>query len=51
MIEPELAFADLFDTIECAEAYIQFCVRFVLTHNKEDLAFLEKRKPGLVKYL
>lgn len=51
MIEPELAFADLFDTIECAEAYIQFCVRFVLNHNKEDLAFLEKRKPGLIKYL
>ena len=37
--------------MECAEAYIQFCIRFILENNKEDLEFLEKRKPGHLKYL
>ena len=51
MIEPELAFADVFDTMECAEAYVQFCIRYILENNKQDLEFLEKRKPGHFKYL
>ena len=46
MIEPELAFADVFDTMECAEAYVQFCIKFVLQNNKEDIEFLEKQKKG-----
>jgi asparaginyl-tRNA synthetase len=37
MIEPELAFADVFDTMECAEAYIQFCIRYILENNKKFL--------------
>ena len=37
MIEPELAFADLYDDMECAEAYIQFCIRYILENNKQDL--------------
>jgi asparaginyl-tRNA synthetase len=40
MIEPEIAFADVFDVIECAEAYIKFCIKFVLENNAEDLKFL-----------
>jgi len=51
MIEPELAFADVYDTMECAEAYVQFCIKFILENNKEDLAFVEKKKPGHINYL
>jgi aspartyl/asparaginyl-tRNA synthetase len=51
MIEPELAFADVFDTMECAEAYIQFCIRYILENNKEDLEFFDKKKPGQIDYL
>lgn len=51
MIEPELAFADVYDTMECAEAYVQFCIKFILENNKEDLAFVEKKKPGHITYL
>lgn len=51
MIEPELAFADVFDTMECAEAYVQFCIRYVLENNMEDLEFLEKKKQGHIDYL
>ena len=51
MIEPEIAFADMFDTMECAEAYVQFCIKFILKNNKEDLEFLEKKKSGHTKYL
>lgn len=51
MIEPELAFADVFDTMECAEAYVQFCIKFILENNKEDLEFFDKRKPGQLEYL
>ena len=51
MIEPELAFADVFDVMECAEAYVQFCIKFILENNKDDLDCLEKRKPGHLKYL
>jgi asparaginyl-tRNA synthetase len=52
MIEPELAFADMFDVIECAEAYVQYCINFVLENNLSDLKFFdEKIKKGLVEYL
>lgn len=52
MIEPEIAFADVYDVIECAEAYIKFCIKFVLENNAEDLKFLEgKPKKGLREYL
>ena len=49
MIEPEMAFADLKDNMECAEAYLKFCVRYVLDHCKEDLQFFDKFiEPGLL---
>ena len=51
MIEPELAFADVYDCMECAEAYVQYCIRFVLENNKDDLDFLETKKAGLKEYL
>jgi asparaginyl-tRNA synthetase len=52
MIEPEMAFADLQDNMECAEAYLRFAVRHILQHCAEDLeffdAFIEK---GLLERL
>lgn len=42
MIEPEMAFADLKANMECAEAYLKFCVNYALEHCKEDLEFFDK---------
>ncbi len=41
MIEPELAFADLENDMECAESYIRFAINYVLKHCAEDLTFFE----------
>ncbi|CAD8171504.1 unnamed protein product [Paramecium octaurelia] len=52
MIEPEFAFADLFDNMEAAEGYVKFCINYILQNNIDDLQFLDKRvKPGLIDYL
>ena len=42
MIEPELAFADLKDDMDCAEEYVKYCLKYILLNNAEDLAFIEK---------
>ncbi len=42
MIEPEMAFADLNDDIECAQEYIRFCLNHVLTTCERDIAFFDK---------
>lgn len=52
MIEPEMAFADLDANRECAESYLKFCVRYVLTHCKEDLQFFDQFiEKGLIERL
>ncbi|CAD8161728.1 unnamed protein product [Paramecium octaurelia] len=52
MIEPEFAFADLFDNMEAAEGYVKFCINYILLNNYDDLEFLDKRvKQGLIDYL
>lgn len=53
MIEPEIAFADVHDVIDCAEGYVKFCLEYVLTNNINDLEFLKDalKKPDLVDYL
>jgi asparaginyl-tRNA synthetase len=52
MIEPELAFADLYDNMDCAEAYVKFCLKYILQNNSHDLEFLDERiSNGLVAYL
>lgn len=52
MIEPEMAFADLKDDMECAESYLKFCVQYVLEHCKEDLIFFDQFiEKGLVARL
>ena len=52
MIEPELAFADLEDVMECAEAYLKHCVKWALDNHMDDLEFFNKQiEPGLIDRL
>ncbi|CAK8994631.1 unnamed protein product [Durusdinium trenchii] len=52
MIEPELAFADIFDDMNIAEDYLKYCVSYAMTHNRADLDFFEdKIEKGLIKRL
>ncbi|TNV82253.1 hypothetical protein FGO68_gene8791 [Halteria grandinella] len=52
MIEPELAFATLQDNMECAEAYLKFCLQYVIENNLEDLKFFEQQyEKGLIERL
>ncbi|MGE5196278.1 MAG: asparagine--tRNA ligase, partial [Anaerolineae bacterium] len=52
MIEPEMAFADLRDDMECAESFLKYIIDYLLNHCLEDLeffdAFIEK---GLIERL
>lgn len=41
MIEPEMAFADLKDNMECAEAYLKFVTHAVLERCPQDLEFFD----------
>lgn len=43
MIEPEMAFFDLHDNMELAEAFCKHIIKYVLTNSQEDLAFLDQR--------
>jgi asparaginyl-tRNA synthetase len=43
MIEPEMAFYDLEDNMNLAEAFIRYLIKYVMEHNREDLEFLAQR--------
>lgn len=43
MIEPEMAFADLTDDMDCAEGYLKHCAKTVLDTCQSDLKFLTNR--------
>ncbi len=43
MIEPEVAFNDLEDNMNLAEAFIQYIIRYVYEHNHDDLVYLDER--------
>jgi asparaginyl-tRNA synthetase len=43
MVEPEMAFCDLEDNMNLAEAFIRFTIGYVMQHNREDLDFLAQR--------
>lgn len=43
MIEPEVAFADLNDNMDLAEANLKYLVQYALDHCADDLAFLNQR--------
>ncbi|KAJ7969214.1 Cytoplasmic asparagine-tRNA ligase [Quillaja saponaria] len=40
MVEPEIAFADLEDDMNCAEAYIKFLCQWLLDNSHEDMKFM-----------
>ncbi len=42
MVEPEMAFADLNDAMDNAEAYIKYILTYILNNNLEDLEFFNK---------
>lgn len=44
MIEPEMAFYDLEDNMDLAEAFIQYLIGYVMENNREDLEFLAQRQ-------
>ncbi len=52
MIEPEMAFADINDNQDLAEAYLKYILGYILKNCSEDLQFFEKHvSPGLIQRL
>jgi asparaginyl-tRNA synthetase len=52
MIEPELAFADLWDDMQCAEDYMKYCVQYALDHHRSDLELTQELfDKGLIERL
>ena len=43
MIEPEMAFYDIYDNMSLAEDFIKFIIRFVMDNFRADLEFLHQR--------
>ena len=42
MVEPEMAFADIYDDMDLAEEFIEYIVGQVVEHNRSDLEVLER---------
>lgn len=42
MIEPEIAYCDLTDDMQCAEDYVRYCCQYLLDHCQSDLEFITK---------
>jgi asparaginyl-tRNA synthetase len=42
MIEPEMAFADINDDMDCTEQYLKFCLQHVMKNCSEDMEFFNK---------
>lgn len=42
MIEPEMAFADLYDNMAVAEGMLKYIIRYVLEHAPEEMAFFNQ---------
>ena len=52
MIEPEIAFADLEDAMDLAEAMVKYIIRYVMENAPEEMDFFNKRiDPGLLERL
>ncbi len=43
MIEPEVAFADIFDNMQLAEDLLKYCLKYVKDKSADDLKFLAER--------
>ncbi|MBL7943063.1 MAG: asparagine--tRNA ligase [Flavobacteriales bacterium] len=44
MIEPEVAFNDIYDNMDLGEDCLKFCIQYALDHAREDLEFLQERE-------
>jgi asparaginyl-tRNA synthetase len=44
MIEPEVAFNDIYSNMDLAEQFLKYCLRHALTYCREDLEFLQERE-------
>ncbi len=44
MIEPEVAFNDIYDNMDLAEAFLKYCLNYVIENALEDLTFLQERE-------
>jgi len=52
MIEPEMAFADNNDNMDCAESYIKYVIKQVLERASDDIAFFDHHiEPGIIDRL
>ncbi len=52
MIEPEMAFADIHDDMDCAESYLKYVLSCLLKECSEDMEFFDKHvSPGLISRL
>jgi len=49
MIEPEVAFFDIYDDMDLAEDFVKYLINYCLEHYPDDLAFLDKRIQDLEK--
>ncbi len=43
MIEPEMAFHDIEDNMNLAEAFIKYLIQYAMDHNRDDIEFLSQR--------
>ena len=44
MVEPEMVFYDLVETMDLAEVFLKYLIQFALDHCQDDLAFLHQRE-------
>ncbi len=51
MIEPEVAFADIYDDMDLAEDFSKYLINFILENYPDDLAFLDKRIQDMEKQM
>src|SRR5574344_1476187 len=52
MIEPEMAFCDMYETMDLEEEFVKYLVQYALDHCMEDIQFLnDKYDDGLVERL
>lgn len=51
MVEPEVAFNDLYDNMELAEQFVEYIVQRVLKNRPDEMKTLERNTDGLAKVL
>ncbi|KAL3639323.1 Asparagine--tRNA ligase, cytoplasmic 1 [Castilleja foliolosa] len=51
MVEPEIAFADIHDDMNCAEAYVKFLCQWLLDHCYDDMEFMARNDTTAIQRL